>query len=277
VPSAPFGVSILETRKLPGLFRNFKFSGKNKVRTGFRDLQPSLSDMPNHTEHTECPFCPLQRESCKPQQSDSHAITGLPVITFLEYERFRVIIDIAPLVDGHCLVVPRQHILAFAELSSQELQELRTVLKHLDQAMLGYYGVLPTLFEHGITVETPKSPCCVRHAHLHVVPTTKDVHTDIEAHGVWSIGCDWRLQTLQVLCNKEYLFYRSPQGVGYVYCGSTIPSQLLRKILGTAYHNRFWNWHDYVLFSDQETVQSRLDACLRNLRKAALTIETERF
>jgi diadenosine tetraphosphate (Ap4A) HIT family hydrolase len=94
-----------------------------------------------------CPFC------------DRDAME----IMLAESERFVVLADNAPLVEGHLLIVPREHYTCFGAAPAAFDDELLTLK---DQAMRFCADVYrpASFFEHGVFGQS------VPHAHLHVVP-----------------------------------------------------------------------------------------------------------
>ena len=86
----------------------------------------------------------------------------IPSYKIAENDRFYAFLDISPLVKGHTLVVPRQEVDKFFDLSGYDLQEMmlfaRPIAKAIEQAFNCKRCGLAA-----IGLEVP-------HAHLHLVP-----------------------------------------------------------------------------------------------------------
>lgn len=99
----------------------------------------------------DCPFC-------EPNVLDS---------TFLESKFFRAMYNIAPILPGHSLVVPKRHITSIMDLDADESAEIihfsknvvRLLLKAFDAS--GFDWTIQEGNDAGQTVE---------HLHLHLIP-----------------------------------------------------------------------------------------------------------
>ncbi len=96
---------------------------------------------------TNCAFC--QRGEI------SHVLKETP--------NFRLAADHAPLVEGHLLVIPKQHYTCYGDVPAEFDAEL-TTLKQEVQAFFARYYAPAVFWEHGVFRQT------VFHAHLHCFP-----------------------------------------------------------------------------------------------------------
>lgn len=96
-----------------------------------------------------CPFC------------SSHG--DMARYTLKETEAFRLVTDHAPVIEGHLLIIPKQHYPCYGAVPASLDAEL-LVLKQEVQTFLTRYYAPATLWEHGIFRQT------VFHAHLHCFP-----------------------------------------------------------------------------------------------------------
>lgn len=90
-----------------------------------------------------------------------------------ESERFFLLADHAPLVEGHLLIVPRDHYPCYGALPADLEDELLTLKRRVSHFLEIAYRK-PAYFEHGVFRQT------VFHAHLHAFPfgpIQLDVHT----------------------------------------------------------------------------------------------------
>ena len=100
------------------------------------------------THHPECDFC----------QRDSIAANILK-----ETPLFRVVADHAPLVEGHILIVPRNHYPCYGGAPTTLDSEL-FALKDEVRCFFAQFYDTPIFWEHGVFRQT------VFHAHLHCFP-----------------------------------------------------------------------------------------------------------
>ena len=98
---------------------------------------------------SSCPFCRLATE-------------GFPANGLYEDSRFVVILDKASLGFGHCMLIPKQHVVEVHELSQEAYVGLFLLAKAIAarlKAATGARAIGYTAFGSGLP-----------HAHLHLVP-----------------------------------------------------------------------------------------------------------
>ncbi len=117
----------------------------------------------NNLQNTTCPFCRAD------VQAGHFATSG----------NFLALYNLAPILPGHSLVIPRRHILSLLELGDTELCELtlfsRDVVKVLQKAF-GSHAFDWTIQEG---VEAGQT---IPHLHLHIIPR---VQADLPQPGDW--------------------------------------------------------------------------------------------
>jgi diadenosine tetraphosphate (Ap4A) HIT family hydrolase len=84
-------------------------------------------------------------------------------IILAETERFIVLADNAPLVEGHLLIVPREHYACFGAVPAALDDELLALKAQVARFCAAVYQPA-SFFEHGVFGQS------VAHAHLHAVP-----------------------------------------------------------------------------------------------------------
>jgi diadenosine tetraphosphate (Ap4A) HIT family hydrolase len=108
----------------------------------------SQHSLDTEASNTNCAFC--QRSS----------IAGN---ILQETPTFLIVADHAPLVEGHILIIPKQHYACYGAMPAELDAELYALKQQVQQFFAQYYA--PTVFwEHGIFRQT------VFHAHLHCFP-----------------------------------------------------------------------------------------------------------
>lgn len=89
----------------------------------------------------------------------------------LETEHFLVLGDHAPLVDGHILIIPREHLPCYGALPAALDAEFLELKQRVSAFLMQHYRA-PVFFEHGVFHQT------VFHAHLHAFPFGP-IHLDV--------------------------------------------------------------------------------------------------
>lgn len=102
---------------------------------------------PSPDPASDCPFC------------HPDALNGI----LSETERFFVLADHAPLIDGHTLIIPKRHYPCYGALPPELDDELAKLKRHVMEFLGAAYRA-PVFFEHGVFRQT------VFHAHLHAMP-----------------------------------------------------------------------------------------------------------
>jgi diadenosine tetraphosphate (Ap4A) HIT family hydrolase len=105
----------------------------------------------------ECPFC--CHDAIEPQ-------------LVFETAQFLLVADRYPLRAGHLLLVPREHLACYGELTEALVPELSRLKGQVADFLSASYGP-PTFFEHGVAGQT------IPHAHLHAVPGLSGLLTTV--------------------------------------------------------------------------------------------------
>ena len=100
---------------------------------------------------TGCPFCD----------------ESVPEITFLESPGFRAITNIAPILPGHSLIVPKRHVESLLALSDDEVAEMVQISRKAVALLMRFYG--STGFDWTIQ-ESQAAGQSIPHLHLHLIP-----------------------------------------------------------------------------------------------------------
>jgi bis(5'-adenosyl)-triphosphatase len=98
---------------------------------------------------------------------------------FAESENFLAVYNVAPILPGHSLVIPKWHISSIMELSEQELCEMTVFARDVVTVLMKVFG--DTAFNWTIQegVEAGQS---VPHLHLHLIPRKQN---DLPQPGDW--------------------------------------------------------------------------------------------
>ena len=110
-----------------------------------------------------CPFC---KESIK------DAIIA-------ETDDFIAIYNIAPILPGHCMVIPRYHYKSVMEIPADKYSTMMHFARTLTQRLLTVYNV--TGFDWSLQ-EGLEAGQSVPHVHLHIIPR---ITNDLKSAGAW--------------------------------------------------------------------------------------------
>lgn len=137
------------------------------------------------------------RRNCPHCDPNSSALKRL----LLETEYFRVVCDMHPLVEGHVLIIPKEHLVAVGEYPDSVFQEFVQLYERLSKFIRQTYGVIST-FEHGKIGQT------VFHSHVHLLPFSGSV-VDIIPEGNNYVTAIKSLDKLRTIfqSQQKYLFF----------------------------------------------------------------------
>ncbi|GCE24673.1 hypothetical protein KDA_01570 [Dictyobacter alpinus] len=98
--------------------------------------------------NSECPFC---------------QVNAIAQLVMKQTPNFRLVADHAPLIEGHLLIIPKQHYTCYGDVPAALDDELFEIKQEVERFFKLTY-VNPVYWEHGIFHQT------VFHAHLHCFP-----------------------------------------------------------------------------------------------------------
>ena len=112
---------------------------------------------------SSCPFCS----------------TNIRETVFAESENFRAIYNIAPILPGHSLIIPKHHLQSLMDLSESELCEMMIFGRNVVRILLSAFGV--AAFNWTIQ-EGEEAGQTVPHLHMHLIPRESN---DLPRPGDW--------------------------------------------------------------------------------------------
>jgi bis(5'-adenosyl)-triphosphatase len=98
---------------------------------------------------------------------------------FAESENFLAIYNVAPILPGHSLIIPRWHVHSLMELSEQELCEMTVFARNVVKVLMKAFG--HTAYNWTIQ-EGVEAGQTVPHLHLHLIPRKE---RDLPQPGDW--------------------------------------------------------------------------------------------
>ena len=200
--------------------------------------EPTAWSEPPAGPRHECVLCP-------PLRFRFNGMAGLPGESgVIAADRdFLLVPDVAPLADGHVLLMTRDHYQSAGEFDRGMWE---AALRWRDRVArlyrTAYGGGELLLFEHG-----PASPqgggACIDHAHWHLMPGTPGIRAGVEGRG--RPGTPARRAALRayVRGGRSYLLIEEG-GVMTVHPGDGVESQFLRWAVTAAGPDAAWRWQE---------------------------------
>ena len=94
---------------------------------------------------------------------------SIPSYTIYEDEVVKVFLDINPNTNGHCLVIPKKHIVTIDEVDNELMNHILMVIKKIHSLLKEKLNV------EGLTiVQNNDLGQEVKHLHFHLIPRYKD-------------------------------------------------------------------------------------------------------
>ena len=148
-----------------------------------------------------------------------------------ESDNFALIADVAPIVEGHCLLISKDHVLSMASLDNTLHDELQ-LAKQTARTLVENAFCSPVAFEHGTSSSTARGGACIDHAHIHYVPVDGVDSEQVLA----KIQSGFENVDVSAFANyqnarDEYLFFEDRQPEALLLQGFSPPSQMMRKLL----------------------------------------------
>lgn len=112
---------------------------------------------------SECPFC----------------AASIAEVTFMASPAFRAIVNIAPILPGHSLVIPKRHVESLLELGDEEVAEMVNLSRRAVALLMDVYR--SDGFDWTIQ-ESEAAGQSVPHLHLHLIPRRRG---DLPNPGDW--------------------------------------------------------------------------------------------
>ncbi len=110
---------------------------------------------------TTCSFCNTQVLQNQKIYEDDHVI---------------VLIDYKPVIEGHCLILPKRHVEHLQDLNSEELLSVHGAISKLFESAKKTYDATAYLIWQKNGVEAGQS---VPHVHVHFLPRKPNDYSDI--------------------------------------------------------------------------------------------------
>lgn len=178
---------------------------------------------------------------------------------------FVVVPDIAPIVEGYCLILSKRHIFAMTDLSEQEFLELKILKNCVKKVLFEIYHEQVIAFEHGELSPARNAGACIDHSHLHIVPAGVSLLSQMTDFKFFMTQED-NLRT-QIPPNNAYLYYEDVNKKFYYALVNHCEQQFFRrKLVATMKQKINWNWRDYIRYADELDVRNKITNCIDKVK-----------
>lgn len=211
---------------------------------------------------SECSFC-------FPKLLSLNVEAGLPGATAVLWgdDDFFVMPDLAPVVEGHLLIVSAKHYFSMASGSRQLIASLQRHVERVEEVLLAAYGGSVVFLEHG-AMYPHDAGACIDHAHWHCFPLADpnySIAENIRSQGFSGVATDLE-HLLAARANRQsYLLVRE-QSKTFIFAAENAPCQFLRFQIAEATTGGQWLWkHMYLDPSNSAAFRSTLSSVINVL------------
>ena len=155
----------------------------------------------------ECVFCNIVKIGNNNNEKEKNVIL---------YEDDLVLITQATgsPVRGYLMIVTKQHINGFAELSKEELKHIEKLINIIKEFYKKYFHIDSILLEHGST-ESGRHPKSIVHAHLHLIPFNFNEKIETELLTELHLKSIESFEDIKINEKLDYWLYCNPKGKYY--------------------------------------------------------------
>lgn len=175
----------------------------------------------------------------------------------METEHFYVTVSLGAMVEGHILIIPKEHFLSMGELPNTLMCELEYLMQMLQKVLHDEFQKDIIAFEHGTGNKSDLSAASVVHAHMHLLPVNESVMDYLVAYNC-KVKELKKLSSLSSYAEKgeSYLFYMDTNNKLYCVENEKLPSQFFRMVVAEKFSLGEWDWHkDNKIFNIVSTVE----------------------
>ncbi|MGH3391609.1 MAG: HIT family protein [Actinomadura sp.] len=150
---------------------------------------------------------------------------------------FYVAPDLAPVVEGHLLLVSSAHWTCSAAFPERLWASAVRWRDRVARIYLEAYGTGEVVvLEHG-PARPQGAGSCIDHAHWHLLPGAPGVRAAVEGHGLTGVPASHEAARALLAAGRSYLLVEEG-GTGLLYTPREVPGQFLRLAAVTAFGTR---------------------------------------
>jgi ubiquinone/menaquinone biosynthesis C-methylase UbiE/diadenosine tetraphosphate (Ap4A) HIT family hydrolase len=213
---------------------NGQLRTKNWLMIFARKSDSSFIDT-NSTE-LDCFFCPESRLELPSK-------IGLPGPASILWgdENLYLIPDIAPLVEGHLLLITTNHYICVGACPPKLVSAIEFAQQQIRSLFQSAYSESTVFFEHG-PARSRAAGSCIDHAHWHCLPISLSLRKAMDQ--LLKSGRAASAESLShlYLAGESYLYLEEGNQDRYVFPVDVVPSQFFRQLVTTLTGGKDWDW-----------------------------------
>lgn len=224
-------------------------------------------DRENKTQYDhECLLCRVAHNDSDVPFTKLFDATQVESQVLLRGKNVLVIADVAPLVEGHCLIIPINHYASLAQCPPSTQDEIHTLIRRVSKVLFQVYNNGVIVFEHGQCVEKTNEGCGINHAHLHILPLPSS-NLEIAREYYTFFKLDNLEDLTSYVGDQSYLLIQSPSTGTEVLLINEPPPQILRKLVSKKLPCKVdWNWHDQIILAKMAFTKDRVYKSINALK-----------
>ncbi len=164
-----------------------------------------------------------------------------------ETESFYIVPGTGAFFPGYIMIVPKEHVMSFALLSPNKLEEFFSLLNDVRSILEGIYNLKVFAFECGSgRTGTGKHKTSIVHAHFHLAPTNMPVLKEVHKSGLHPALIN--KQDLGIYSEYPYMLYVDQDDNWYISSdpNAYYPRQHPRQVLANWMNcYEYYNWRVY--------------------------------
>ena len=183
-----------------------------------------------------------------------------------ETKNFFCVPGLGAFFDGYVMIVPKKHVMSFAELNEEEFEEFLQVLDDMRFILESIYKKKIFVFECGSGRNGGgKHETSIVHAHIHLAPTDMPVLANVQKSGIHPGLIDPR--DLQYYGSYPYMLYIDQKDNWYIasdpdsYYPRQHPRQVLAKYMGLPKGE--YNWRVFGHEEKMEVIAEEIYSFIR--------------
>jgi len=189
-----------------------------------------------------CPFCDFDNE--------------IKYRLLEETDNFYLIPGVGAFIVPYILILSKEHYTCLASLPQEWLTELVALEKKAKKFISDVYNLPIIEYEHGECMYgNDRSGACVKHFHLVLIGTKKDIYGTIEKNLGKPDNSIKKFSELKHLDEEHrgYLLYKKNHKWVY-WKGRNLISQFTRRLLAEDQRKNIYNWRIHPYFENMQTM-----------------------
>ena len=204
------------------------------------------------TLESDCVLCPTSRFQL-------HREIGFPGPGSILWRNsdLYVIPDIAPLMEGHLLMVTTPHYMCFGACPDTLEPEIYSMQQRIRQLFRSAYQEATLFLEHG-PARLREAGSCIDHAHWHCLPASFRIKERVDQLiGPGQVASIDMLRSLYET-GQSYLYIEENTEEKWVYLVDVVPGQFLRQVVASTLGHTDWRWQSICKTPENYQIYNRM-------------------